>query len=166
MNLFPFVIFSHLFVELLLPLPGFLCLPESRTMSDNCHWGTVSVLLGTSLLQLLWAPGVLVQLLVTDCPVSSPSLDTFFKAIVGGGIDNRLWFSGSFEDKERLHMASGIKEQDWRGHRFLSHLGADPSPNPANVLPQLHLPVDLYICLTRMQGPCLRVRQWLTVILC
>ena len=58
-------------------------------------------------------------------------LSRFFKVIVEDGIDNHFWFSGSFLDKKRLHLASGIKTQDWRGHLPPFTSGGGPVSEPS-----------------------------------
>lgn len=120
--------YSPQLMELPPPSPGLLCGPvQNRTLQPSLG-DSVCMLLVTLLLRWQRARG----------PLGAVSrhrlfcvLSRFLKVIVEDEIDNHFWFSGSFLDKKRLHLASGIKTQDWRGHLPPFTSGGGPVSKPS-----------------------------------
>lgn len=115
-------------VELPLPSPGVLCCPVQNQTLRLSFRDSVCMLLVTLLRRLQWARG---PLGVASCHRLFCVLSLFLKVMVEDGIGNRFWFSGSFLDKKRLHLASGIDTQDWRGHLTPFTSGGGPVSKPS-----------------------------------
>ena len=115
-------------MELPLPSPGLLCCPVQNQSLQLSFRDSVCMLLVTLLLRLQRARG---HLGVVSCRRLFCVLSLFLKVIVEDGIGNHFWISGSFLDKKRLRLASGIKTQDWRGHLTPFTSGGGPVSKPS-----------------------------------
>lgn len=163
-------------MELRPPSPGLLRGPVQNQTLHPSLGGAVCAL---SVTLLLWWQGARGLLDAVSRHRLFCVLSRFLKVIVEDGIDNHFWFSGSFLDKKRLHLASGIKTQDWRGHLPPPTSGGGPVSKPS----QCPAPTSLacwilhlahknaralkeaasycYFLQTRYPSKCLEQRGWL-----